>query len=95
MKRREFIRAGLFAGAAVGLSSSLISWVPSHNWEKYDFGSGPKVNDRLYQGPFPQYAPEDFFGGSVVQYTTPGNTSQLFRDGPYILYCGRSWRPRH
>ena len=72
MKRREFIRAGLFAGAAVGLSSSLISWVPSHNWEKYDFGSGPKVNDRLYQGPFPQYAPEDFFGGSVVQYTTPG-----------------------
>ena len=72
MKRREFIKTGILAGAAVGLTPALMSWVPSHNWDKYDFGSGPKPEDRLYQGPFPQYAPEDFFGGSVVQYTTPG-----------------------
>ena len=72
MKRREFLKTGLFAGAAIGLSPALMSWVPSHNWDRYDFGPGPKPEDRLYQGPFPQYAPEDFFGGSVVQYTTPG-----------------------
>ena len=72
MERREFLKAGLFATAAAGMTPALVSWIPSHNWEKYDFGSGPEVKDRLYQGPFPQYAPEDFFGGSVVQYTTPG-----------------------
>ena len=72
MKRREFIKTGLAAGAAVGLAPALQSWIPSHNWEGYDFGPGPKVTDRLYQGPFSQYAPEDFYGGSVIQYTTPG-----------------------
>ena len=58
MKRREFIKTGILAGAAVGLTPALMSWVPSHNWDKYDFGSGPKPEDRLYQGPFPQYAPD-------------------------------------
>lgn len=72
MERRQFIKTGLFATAAIGITPSLMSWVPSHNWEKYDFGSGPEVKDRLYQGPFPQYEPENFFGGSVVQQTTPG-----------------------
>lgn len=72
MNRREFFKTGMYATAAAGLGTLTTSWIPSHNWEKYDFGSGPQVADRLYQGPFPQYAPEDFFGGSVVQYTTPG-----------------------
>jgi hypothetical protein len=26
--------------------------VPTHNWDRYDFGSGPMVSDRLNQGPF-------------------------------------------
>ncbi len=72
MKRRDFIRTSLFAAAAAGVAPALQAWVPSHNWEKYDFGGGPQVKDRLYQGPFPQYEPEAFYGGSVIQYTTPG-----------------------
>lgn len=48
------------------------AYVVAHNWEKYDFGSGPVVEDRLYQGPFPQYAPEAVFpGAKVVMTTTP------------------------
>ena len=74
MDRRNFIKTGLTAGAALGLAPAASAWVPIHNWDGHDFGSGPKVKDRLYQGPFPQYAPEDFFGGSVVQYTTPGKS---------------------
>lgn len=72
MNRRDFLKTSAICGAAISVAPGLISWVPSHNWENYDFGSGPEVNDRLYQGPFPQYSPEDFFGGEVVQYTTPG-----------------------
>ncbi len=72
MERRDFLKTSLAASAALGLAPALKGWIPSHNWEKYDFGSGPEVKDRLYQGPFPQYAPENFFGGMVIQYTTPG-----------------------
>ena len=43
------------------MAPALQAWVPSHNWEKYDFGGGPQVKDRLYQGPFPQYEPEAFY----------------------------------
>jgi len=45
MKRREFMTAGLVGAAA--------AYVPAHNFDKYDFGSGPAVQDRLNQGPFP------------------------------------------
>ena len=72
MERRDFLKTSLAATAAIGIAPALKGWIPSHNWEKYDFGSGPEVKDRLYQGPFPQYAPENFYGGMVIQYTTPG-----------------------
>ena len=72
MERRDFLKTSLAASAALGFAPALKGWIPSHNWEKYDFGSGPEVKDRLYQGPFPQYAPENFYGGMVIQYTTPG-----------------------
>ena len=74
MKRREFIKTSAAAGAALGLAPTLMSWVPQHNWHNYDFGPGPKVTDRLYQGPIPSYAPEDYFGEEpmVIQYTMPG-----------------------
>ena len=89
MDRRDFLKASLAAGAAVGLSPGLLGWIPSHNWEEYDFGSGPEVKDRLYQGPFPQYAPENFFGGMVIQYTTPGKqTINCFGSGLMAYVSG-------
>lgn len=74
MDRRDFLKASLAAGAAAAVAPELKAWVPQHNWDKYNFGSGPVVKDRLYQGPFPSYSPEDFFGEEpmVVQYTMPG-----------------------
>jgi hypothetical protein len=45
MKRREFMTAGLLGATA--------AYVPPHNFDKYDFGPGPAIADRLNQGPFP------------------------------------------
>jgi len=45
MRRRDFMKAGLLGGAA--------AYIPPHNFDKYDFGSGPAVQNRLNQGPFP------------------------------------------
>jgi hypothetical protein len=45
MRRRDFMKAGLVGTAA--------AYVPPHNFDKYDFGSGPVVQHRLNQGPFP------------------------------------------
>jgi hypothetical protein len=45
MRRRDFMKAGLVGTAA--------AYVPPHNFDKYDFGSGPAVQNRLNQGPFP------------------------------------------
>ncbi|HVP48186.1 MAG TPA: hypothetical protein VMT32_16450, partial [Bryobacteraceae bacterium] len=71
MKRRSFFKsvamAGLGASATVKESSA---YLVAHNWDKYDFGSGPPVKDRLNQGPFPQYPPEALFPGSDVVMTT-------------------------
>src|SRR3954464_12330420 len=45
-----------------------------HNWDKYDFGSGPPVKDRLNQGPFPQYPPDASIpNDDVVMTTTPSD----------------------
>jgi hypothetical protein len=52
MQRRSFLKAGGAITLAGLGSSSLLAHVPTHNFDKYDFGSGPTVNDRLYQGPF-------------------------------------------
>jgi hypothetical protein len=75
MKRRAFLKTSGAAAALAGFwPNSASGRIPAHNWEKCDFGSGPQVKDRLYQGPFPQYAPEEFLPGShVVMSTTPSN----------------------
>ena len=52
MHRRNFIKAGAALSLMSGLSSTQGQEVPSHNWDSYDFGAGPKVSDRLNQGPF-------------------------------------------
>ena len=62
MDRRSFLKSAAATGLAVGLlKASANASIPEHNWDKYDWGSGPPVPDRLYQGPFPQYGP-----GAVV-----------------------------
>jgi len=48
------------------------AFVPAHRWDGYDWGTAPAVPDRLNQGPFPQYPPEEVLPGSeVVMATTP------------------------
>ena len=73
MDRRSFLKTSgsvtLLSGVA---ARSANAFVPAHLWEKYDFGSGPEVKDRLNQGPFPVYPPEVVVpGSSVVMTTTP------------------------
>ena len=95
MNRRGFLKAGAgTAGAAVS-AAGLKAAVPEHNWEKYDWGAGPEVKDRLYQGPFPQYPPGR--GGSRQRrrhghHAFDGDRSEL-RHGSRRL-CFRRHRDR-
>lgn len=68
MLRRSFLRAGGAAALLAGASSALPIHVPAHNFDKYDFGSGPPVSDRLYQGPF---AADEYPSWDVVMALTP------------------------
>jgi len=73
MQRRDFIRASVATAGAFGVGATRgRGMVRAHNWEKYDFGSGPEVRDRLNQGPFPQYIPDAAIpSDEVVMTTTP------------------------
>ncbi len=62
MHRREFMKAGMLCTAA--------SYVPPHNFDKYDFGSGPPVQDRLNQGPF---SADLYPSWNVVMALTPSD----------------------
>jgi hypothetical protein len=64
MRRRDFIQAG---GAAALLAGARSRAAAVHNFDRYDFGPGPPVAHRLYQGPFPT---EQFAGWQVVTATT-------------------------
>jgi len=67
MHRRGFLKAG---GGVLLLAGSGLAFAhcPGHNFDKYDFGSGPEARDRLYQGPFPT---DLFPSWNVVMATTP------------------------
>ena len=55
MDRRSFLKSATATGLTVGLAKATANaYIPEHNWDKYDWGSGPPASDRLYQGPFPQ-----------------------------------------
>src|SRR3954468_12683342 len=71
MQRRDFLKStvAVDVGAELGIRSGQAK-VPSHNWGNYNFGSGPKVNDRLNQGPFPQYPPDAVIPTDDVVMTT-------------------------
>lgn len=71
MLRRSFLKSGVAATAALGLAPGRArAEVRAHNWDKYDFGSGPEVHDRLNQGPFPQYPPDAAIPNDDVVMTT-------------------------
>jgi len=71
MRRRDFLKSTVAVAAAAELGiGKAEAKVPAHNWGNYDFGSGPKVNDRLNQGPFPQYPPDAVIPTDEVVMTT-------------------------
>ncbi len=101
MDRRAFIRSAssaAFLGGAVGRARSD---VPSHRWDGYDFGPGPRVTNRLNQGPFgieqddgwftiatttPSEKPVRNFGLGLVGYTwEEGGPSLAARKGTESL----------
>ena len=97
MQRRQFFQAAGAASLAAGLGSRrALGVVPSHNWEKYDFGVAGVVKDRLYQGPFPQYPPEELVPGSSVVMTTLPSREIVPNYGMGLTVCvsGDFWPPR-
>ena len=74
MNRRDFLHTtGALALTAAAVNTAQAR-VRVHNWDKYDFGSGPPVKDRLNQGPFPQYPPDASIpNDDVVMTTTPSD----------------------
>jgi hypothetical protein len=71
MNRRNFLKSAAATGVAASLlKSSANAAIPEHNWDKYDWGPGPAVPDRLYQGPFPQYGPSAVVPDSDVSMIT-------------------------
>ena len=59
MNRRTLLKSAAATGLALAAFKppAADATIPEHNWDKYDFGGGPAVPERLYQGPFPQYGP--------------------------------------
>ena len=97
MKRRRFLQTAGAAALTIGSGAKqAVAAIPAHNWDRHDFGSGPMVKDRLYQGPFPQYAPEAFLAGSdVVMATTPSrDIVPNFGMGLTVYVSGDYWPPR-
>jgi hypothetical protein len=73
MDRRRFLKSATATGFAAALyKPGADASMPEHNWDKYDWGSGPPVPDLLYQGPFPQYGPAAVIPDSdVAMITSP------------------------
>ena len=72
MNRRRLLQLAAAAAGAASAPRTASGFVPAHRWDGYDWGTAPEVPDRLNQGPFPQYAPEEVLPGSeVVMATTP------------------------
>jgi len=72
VKRRDVLKAGAAGLAASAITSPGQAQYLEHDWAHYDWGSGPPVPDRLYQGPFTNYgADANAPGGEVVMATSP------------------------
>jgi len=69
--RREFLKTSVaLAATAEFAQTTAHAMVRAHNWGKYDFGPGPEVKDRLNQGPFPQFPPDQAIPSDEVVMTT-------------------------
>jgi hypothetical protein len=97
MNRRGFLLRSGMAGVAGAVSLRPgQATVPEHNWEHYDWGSGPEVKDRLYQGPFPQYTPDALVPESdVVMVTTPSNEIVANPGMGLVVYVSGDTGPPH
>jgi hypothetical protein len=72
VNRRRFLQLAAAGAGAASAPRAASAFVPAHRWDGYDWGTAPAVPDRLNQGPFPQYPPEQVLPGSdVVMATTP------------------------
>src|SRR5205807_10119940 len=105
MQRRSFLKTGVTAGglAALGVSTKpLLAHIPPHNFDRYDFGSGPAVSERLYPGAF---SADDYPSWNVVMALTPGRgkLSRTMEWGLLRMFAtkwglprrmGRHWRSR-
>ena len=70
MDRRTFLRSAGVAAAGVAVVPHAVANVPTHNFDKYDFGPGPAIMDRLYQGPF---SADEYPSWNVVMTSTPSH----------------------
>ncbi len=75
MRRRDFLKSSAALAGGLNLAAGQAhAMVRAHDWDKYDFGSGPAVADRLNQGPFPQYPPDAAIPtDDVVMATSPSD----------------------
>jgi len=97
MDRRSFLKSAATTGFSVGLGDVLAhASTPEHNWYKYDWGSGPPVPERLYQGPFPQYGPCAVVPDSdVAMVTTPSQEIVSNCGMGLIAYASDDTGPLH
>jgi hypothetical protein len=97
MDRRSFLKSATATGLTVGLGTALANAsIPEHNWYRYDWGSGPPVPDRLYQGPFPQYGPGAVVPDSdVAMVTTPSSDIASNYGMGMIVYASDDTGPLH
>ena len=94
MQRRDFLKSTVAVAVATELGiGKAQAKVPAHNWGNYDFGCGPKVIDRLNQGPFPQYPPDAVIPTDDVVMTTTSSEDVVpnYGKGLVTLYHSRQW----
>lgn len=72
IKRRDILKAGAAGLVGAGVAMPASAQYLEHSWANHDWGGGPPVPDRLYQGPFTNYgADANAPGGEVVMATSP------------------------
>ena len=85
--RRNFFKCCGASAALLGLNQRALvrADVPDHLWSGYDFGPGPKIVDRLNQGPFG--VEQDDGWRTIASTTASGKPLRNFGLG----LCGYTW----